>query len=525
MVRREFLMTQDVLLLVYFLVIVGLFSSRLTLKLAPALTELPLKTILATLLALLLALAGSGFVALPPELILPLLVAATVYVAVPLALPALARAGSYALALGLANALYWSEEGRRAVRRLLAQVALQKAEAEVALKLAAEDDELLRIQAYALQERWHEVLNLRAPDAGDNAFLAHGARIWALSELGELERAEEELAEMRENWQSQGQGPIGYRSLSLAEARMEAARGNFEGARQLLERPLPGVPPYLILMILARAAERAHAPQAVAIYEQAYSLAPQAQRPRIAERLASYGRAEPEVGEAPSRVSIATVGLALFLLVAYGFQLWLDAQYPQLYRLSGSFAASAFLLNLPFVPEAEAGWRALAYAFVHGGLIHIGFNTWVLYDIGRLYEARRSAGNLLASFMVGTLAGAYLTSIVQAGDQLVLVGASGGVLGVAGALLADTFNSRHPGDRMLTRSLFQWIVLIMLLSFFIPQVSLWGHAGGILGGLFWGFLRQALGSTPGVDRIAGALSLLVMLYALVMVAQWLVRYG
>ena len=42
--------------------------------------------------------------------------------------------------------------------------------------------------------------------------------------------------------------------------------------------------------------------------------------------------------------------------------------------------------------------------------------------------------------------------------------ASGGVLGVAGALLADALRGRSSGDRALTRGLLQWVALIALLS-------------------------------------------------------------
>ncbi|MDQ3460827.1 MAG: hypothetical protein M3498_16265, partial [Deinococcota bacterium] len=289
-------MTQDLLLLVYALAAVGVFSLRWTLRLAPALSELPLKTGLATAFLLLMAL-GAGVGLLPEALALPLTVVAGLYILGPLSLPALARAAGSGAALALSRLLYWSEGSRAALRRLLAQVALQRGEVARALELAGEGDLLIRAQAYALEERWREVLALSHPGtrggagdgADDNASLAQGARVWALSELGDLEAAEAELADMRGRWQRRGQGPIGYRSLTLAEARLHAAKGELEAAHRLLQdKPLPGVPPYLVLMILGRAADRAHrGEQAVALYRQAYALAPQGQRTVVARRLAA----------------------------------------------------------------------------------------------------------------------------------------------------------------------------------------------------------------------------------------------
>ena len=105
------------------------------------------------------------------------------------------------------------------------------------------------------------------------------------------------------------------------------------------------------------------------------------------------------------------------------------------------------------------------------------------------------------------------------------VGASGGVLGVGGALLADVLRGRGAGDRLLTRSLLQWIGFIVIFSLAIPNVSLWGHIGGLLGGLLWGFARQGLPKTPRIDLGAGAVSILLLGYALFGAVNWLFTYG
>src|SRR5690606_22551959 len=152
---------------------------------------------------------------------------------------------------------------------------------------------------------------------------------------------------------------------------------------------------------------------------------------------------------------------------------------------------AAYLQGLPGVPADGAWWRLITYAFVHGNLVHIGFNLWVLFDLGRIFERRRGWGDLLAAFVTGTAGGALLTGVMQAGQPLILVGASGGILGVAGALVADAMLRRSAADAVLLRSLLQWMVLIMLFSV-LPGVSLWGHAGGLLGGFVYGLIRTKL---------------------------------
>ena len=497
----------------------GVYASRWALRLAPLGSELPLKTVSATALGALVVGAFFAAFALPGAFVTVALVLVPLYIFGPLVLIALARAQRYNGAFALANVLYWTPGGREAVGRLLAQVALQRGDAEAALTLLPEraESDLLRTQAYAQQGRWHDLLELTPPETGDNAFLAHAARAQAYIELGETNLAEHELSMMEQRWQRQGQGPLGYRAVTLTKARLTAARGDFEGTRTLLQEPLPGVPPFTVLNILAGAAERSGRLEAAAkLYTQAYRVAPEGQRARLAEKLTHYGQPLPTLVRERSR-SVTTLMLMAVVAVCYGVQLWLDQNYT-----AGGIRTAAFLHNVPGVPEANALWRFLSYGFVHGNLVHIGFNLWVLFDIGRLYEARRDWGNLLAAFVVGTILGAYFTTVATAGG-VPLVGASGGVLGVAGALLADTLRSPNAQDRLLTRALLQWIVLIALFSL-LPGVSLWGHAGGLVGGLLWGFVRQGLPASKRIDWFAGGLSIVLIVYALVSAGSWAVRY-
>ena len=106
-----------------------------------------------------------------------------------------------------------------------------------------------------------------------------------------------------------------------------------------------------------------------------------------------------------------------------------------------------------------------------------------------------------------------------------VVGASGGVLGIGGALLADALRGRSARDRLLTRSLVQWIAFIVIFSVAVPGVSLWGHVGGLVGGLLWGFIRQGLPQTPRIDLGVGVVSLVLLGYALFGSVGWLLRYG
>lgn len=514
-------MSQETLLFVV-LAVFGLYGVRWTQRLAPLGSELPLKTLLATALCALVVGLEHSANPVTPLLRWTALVVGPLYILAPFAVTALARGRLYEAAQTLTRLLYWSPVGRGGMMRLVAQVALQQDDPEVALSLlpAAEGD-ILRLQAYALQERWQELLRLPVPEGGDNAFLGVAARVQALLALGDEAEAEAELSELERRWQAQGQGPLGYRALTLSKARLHAYRGDVAATRRELGTPLPGVPPYRVLETLAFAAERAHNTQAAGeLYAQAHAYAPPGQKERLGTLLQRYGEEVP-VAKRTKR-PYTTVALAAFLVALYGLQLWAAQRYGE-----GAWAAAGGFLTLrPGAPGGDALWRYLSYAFVHGGLLHIGLNTWVLIDIGRLYETRRPWGNLLAAFVFGSVLGAYLTFVVQQGSGPPgVVGASGGVLGLGGALLADVLRGRGAQDRLLTRSLLQWIGFIVIFSVAIPGVSLWGHVGGLLGGLLWGFARQGLPKTPRIDRTAGIVSVLLLGYALFGSVSWLLRYG
>ncbi len=512
-------MTQDVFLLLG-VALLGVYAFGWTRRLSEPWSELPLKTLAAAALAgvvVIAELTGSS----PGERVRTVaLLLSTPFVAAPMLVVAAARLRRYRLADFVTVTLYWSEAGRDAIRRLVVQAALQQGDADAALaRLPAREDAAMRAQALAAKGDWEGVLALpeaAAPSAapslvGEPGFLADGARVQALLALGRIDEADALAGAMRARFERGPQGPIGYRSMMLAELRVDAERGNVRKVRETLREPLVGVPPDELYGLIARAAERAgDRAAATRIYQEAARAAPEGRRERYARRLEAWGESVPPPlrGRRRARATPILAGvLALAYLGQALFDMTVGAFVVGNVPMQASSLVAAFGLGLPGFPFADAWWRYLSYAFVHGGIVHIGFNLWVLYDLGRVFEARRGWGDLLAAFALGTAMGAYLTSVAQAGDTLLLVGASGGVLGVAGALLADVLRSREAHDRALTRSLLQWMALITLLSVAIPNVSLWGHVGGVIGGMLWGFARQGLPPGRRISEIAGMVAI------------------
>ena len=88
-----------------------------------------------------------------------------------------------------------------------------------------------------------------------------------------------------------------------------------------------------------------------------------------------------------------------------------------------------------FGPKTLNGqwWRTVTCMFLHFGIIHLGFNMWVLWDLGQLVE--RLVGNVgfLVLYFASGIAGSLASLAWQ--PLAISAGASGAVFGVAGALL------------------------------------------------------------------------------------------
>ncbi|HET9027281.1 MAG TPA: rhomboid family intramembrane serine protease [Trueperaceae bacterium] len=509
-----------------FLIVVavaGVSSMRWATRLAPLPNEFPAKTLLAAVAAAVVAYATYGAWRAPTWLLAATLVLTPLFVFGPVALLALVRAGAWRVARVLNLLLYWTAGGRAAVGRLLAQAALQRGEGEAALALTTRHDPVLLGQAYLLSGDYQKVLELEQPPSAweaDNAHLLAAARIEALLALGHVEQARHETANLKTRFEAGKQGPLGFRAVVLSQARLAAREGDFDGARSLLEQPLAGVTPATLYDILGTAAERGGRPSAaVKAYAAAYMSSSGTQRTRYAARLRALGATPPTSAATLARRPLATYLLAAVIASAYLAQVLADKYYGVLsVRGQGMHASSivaAFVQGIPGVPDAGAWWRFLTYAFLHGSILHIGLNLWVLFDIGRLYERRRSWGDLLAAFTAGTALGAVATTVFQAGQQLVLVGASGGILGVAGALLAEAALSRAPSDRLLLRGLLQWVALLIVFSVAVPGVSLWGHVGGLVGGFLYGVVRLRSGLGRRFAQATGWFCVGLLLLAIV----------
>ncbi len=142
-------------------------------------------------------------------------------------------------------------------------------------------------------------------------------------------------------------------------------------------------------------------------------------------------------------------------------------------------------LNLVGVAHGE-WWRMVTAAFLHYGPFHLAINMYSLYFAGTLLEQIigrwRFALLYLGSGIAGSAGALYLS------PNSVTVGASGAIFGILGAL----FVLERRGNIATGGQIAALIVLNLIFTFAISNISVGGHIGGLIGGviLMWLLLQS-----------------------------------
>ena len=159
-------------------------------------------------------------------------------------------------------------------------------------------------------------------------------------------------------------------------------------------------------------------------------------------------------------------------------------------------------------------WRLLTAVFLHGGLLHIGFNMYVLYSIGPAIEKIYGIPRFLMIYLACGLTSS-LMSLVWSGSNS--VGASGAIFGLAGAFLAIALRRRSYWDAFGSQMLFFVGINIAIgFSGTFGNVDNFGHMGGLIGGFILGnIVPNSLPEfKPTTARWAATLAAIVAFMAL-----------
>jgi membrane associated rhomboid family serine protease len=161
-------------------------------------------------------------------------------------------------------------------------------------------------------------------------------------------------------------------------------------------------------------------------------------------------------------------------------------------------------------------WRLITAAFLHYGPLHLLLNMLALYWFGTLLERRIGSGKYLLLYVVSGLAGS--AGALIASPLKPTVGASGAIFGILGA----GFVLERRGDYVFGGSALGIIVINLVLTFTIANISIGGHIGGLIGGVVAALGMTRFGRSHAAYGRAGVLGVATMV--LVGIASFVIAY-
>jgi membrane associated rhomboid family serine protease len=194
--------------------------------------------------------------------------------------------------------------------------------------------------------------------------------------------------------------------------------------------------------------------------------------------------------------ALVAINVAIYVVSSLGAGLTEPSFRVQLdYAVIGrGFHGSTGLIGV-----AEGEWyRLVTGGFLHGSLLHLGFNMFVLWVLGKQLEPALGRLGFTAVYFSSMLAGSLGVMLLE--PEALTVGASGAVFGLFGyAVVAQYARGINP----LQTGLGAIIALNLVFTFVVPGISIGGHVGGLLGGFVAGLLHDVVRPRLGAPAAVG----------------------
>jgi rhomboid protease GluP len=146
-------------------------------------------------------------------------------------------------------------------------------------------------------------------------------------------------------------------------------------------------------------------------------------------------------------------------------------------------------------------WRLLTPALLHANLMHIGFNMYALLSFGTGLERHFGHGRFLLLYVLGAFAGNVMSFLMTTADSL---GASTAIFALVGAEAMFLVKNRKLFAGQF-RSAIGNIIFIVVINLVVigslANVDNWGHIGGLVGGLIFGWLGSPIWEIEGIAPV------------------------
>ncbi|MBI5087229.1 MAG: rhomboid family intramembrane serine protease, partial [Acidobacteria bacterium] len=198
-------------------------------------------------------------------------------------------------------------------------------------------------------------------------------------------------------------------------------------------------------------------------------------------------------------VVILTVNLGMFLVTMLATAK--VGELNALVRYGAAFPAGVF---------GGQWWRLITAGFLHGGIMHIGFNMWALMDVGRHAEEVYGARRMLAIYLLANIGG-FLLSMLR--GTMLTVGTSAGLFGLIGAMIALGVTHKWSYGASAIKAFYVRCAIYGLLWGLLPffRVDNAAHLGGLATGFVVAYAAGTPAQLPNLrEKVWGAIAALLV---------------
>lgn len=166
-------------------------------------------------------------------------------------------------------------------------------------------------------------------------------------------------------------------------------------------------------------------------------------------------------------------------------------------------------------------WRLIAAGLLHGGLLHIAMNSWVLFDVGPLVEEFYGPYRMVLIYVLGSTAG-FAASLFWSPFSL-SIGASAGICALIGAMIAYGYRYKTAIGSAIRGHFIRWAIYLIIIGLFIPIIDNAAHIGGMAGGfvIAWFTGARSLFNDTRERMVKAAFSVTCVLVAYTLLQMFL----
>jgi rhomboid protease GluP len=124
-------------------------------------------------------------------------------------------------------------------------------------------------------------------------------------------------------------------------------------------------------------------------------------------------------------------------------------------------------------------WRLITAGYLHGGILHILMNSWIIFDLGAQVEEVFGTPRYLVIYTIATIGG-FLASMFW--SPALSVGASAGLFGLIGAMIVAGMRTKTPMGSAIRAHYTQWAIWGLAIGLMGFRTDNAAHLGGLAAG-------------------------------------------